>query len=275
MLVYDNPAARAVPGTNFLPSGKPVSPAVARGGRPAWGYELPWLSEPYAGLPDQPNTSLVLSDRAHYNPRALADKRWATVEDRTREVWLHIAKKEVPKLSKLQQAATSSRTLFAKRLSTLTSREARRILAKTKPPKEVQNRNRRIMRELLTYYRGNEKRERETKKKAEKEALDKAKKEEEMREAKRAARKLNFLITQTELYSHFVGSKIKSPSSNLLSRMSGADRGPARSERGRRVGGHGRRRPAPGRRRRRARVDRGDGFGRDRTDRSRALRHRL
>lgn len=60
------------------------------------------------------------------------------------------------------------------------------------------------------FMKGNEKREREARKKAEKEALDKARKEEEVREAKRQARKLNFLITQTELYSHFVGSKIKS-----------------------------------------------------------------
>ncbi len=30
-----------------------------------------------------------------------------------------------------------------------------------------------------------------------------------MREAKRQARKLNFLISQTELYSHFIGSKLK------------------------------------------------------------------
>ena len=62
------------------------------------------------------------------------------------------------------------------------------------------------------FMKGNEKREREARKKAEKEALDKARKEEEVREAKRQARKLNFLITQTELYSHFVGSKIKSAS---------------------------------------------------------------
>lgn len=58
--------------------------------------------------------------------------------------------------------------------------------------------------------RGNEKREREGRKAAEKAALDKARKEEELLEAQRAARKLNFLITQTELYSHFVGSKMNS-----------------------------------------------------------------
>lgn len=62
----------------------------------------------------------------------------------------------------------------------------------------------------MMYMKGNEKRERESRKKAEKEALDKTRKEEEVRDAKRQARKLNFLITQTELYSHFVGNKIKS-----------------------------------------------------------------
>lgn len=47
-------------------------------------------------------------------------------------------------------------------------------------------------------------------KRAEKEAVDRAKEEEEKREAARQARKLEFLISQTELYSHFVGSKLKS-----------------------------------------------------------------
>lgn len=62
---------------------------------------------------------------------------------------------------------------------------------------------------MLVFWRGNDKRDKERKTKAERAELDKVKKEEELREAKRAARKLNFLITQTELYSHFVGSKLK------------------------------------------------------------------
>lgn len=72
---------------------------------------------------------------------------------------------------------------------------------------------------MLMFWKRNEKDERDNRKKAEKEALDKAKKEEEERESKRQSRKLNFLITQTELYSHFVGSKIKSESSYPLSHL--------------------------------------------------------
>jgi chromatin-remodeling ATPase INO80 len=45
-------------------------------------------------------------------------------------------------------------------------------------------------------------------KNAEREAIHRAKREEEHREARRQARKLNFLLTQTELYAHFVGGKV-------------------------------------------------------------------
>lgn len=62
---------------------------------------------------------------------------------------------------------------------------------------------------MLLYWRKNEKDELAARKKADKEALDRAKAEEEARESKRQARKLNFLLTQTELYSHFIGKKIK------------------------------------------------------------------
>ena len=117
---------------------------------------------------------------------------------------------------KVAQQTTNSRLFFCKRLSSIVAREAKRASTRTKNTKDVQTRAKRVMRELMMFMKGNEKREREARKKAEKEALDKARKEEEVREAKRQARKLNFLITQTELYSHFVGNKIKSSCSTLL-----------------------------------------------------------
>lgn len=61
----------------------------------------------------------------------------------------------------------------------------------------------------MAFWKKNEKDEMIAKKKADKEALERAKAEEEAREAKRQSRKLNFLLTQTELYSHFIGKKIK------------------------------------------------------------------
>jgi hypothetical protein len=66
------------------------------------------------------------------------------------------------------------------------------------------------MREMLVTFKKAERDERDARKREQKEAVDRAKVEEEKREATRQARKLEFLISQTELYSHFVGSKLKS-----------------------------------------------------------------
>jgi hypothetical protein len=75
--------------------------------------------------------------------------------------------------------------------------------------KEAATKAKKVMREMLVYWKKNEKDELAARKRAEKEQLEKAKAEEEAREAKRQSRKLNFLLTQTELYSHFIGKKLK------------------------------------------------------------------
>lgn len=48
----------------------------------------------------------------------------------------------------------------------------------------------------------------ELRKKEEKDAADALKRNEELREAKRQQQRLNFLLTQTELYSHFMQNKL-------------------------------------------------------------------
>ena len=97
------------------------------------------------------------------------------------------------------------------RLATLSSIQARRPFVKTaKATKDVQAKAKRLMREMLVFWKKNEKEERDVRKREQKEAIDRAKVEEEKREAARQARKLEFLISQTELYSHFVGNKLKS-----------------------------------------------------------------
>ncbi|BGP15225.1 Putative DNA helicase ino80 [Rhodosporidiobolus nylandii] len=153
--------------------------------------------------------SPMSEDGDEVGPAKKKKKQTLTPEELEKKVWVQIARKDVPKAFKVAQQQTSSRQFFSKRLSAIVARDAKRAATRTKGVKEVQTRAKRVMRELMMYMKGNEKRERESRKKAEKEALDKARKEEEVREAKRTARKLNFLITQTELYSHFVGSKVK------------------------------------------------------------------
>jgi DNA helicase INO80 len=97
------------------------------------------------------------------------------------------------------------------RIARLASTQARKPFTRTtKGTKDAQAKAKRLMREMLVFWKKNEREERDLRKREQKEATDRAKVEEEKREAARQARKLEFLISQTELYSHFVGSKLKS-----------------------------------------------------------------
>ena len=99
----------------------------------------------------------------------------------------------------------------------MSSLQARRPFIRTaKGAKDVQAKGKRLMREMLVFWKKNEKEERDVRKREQKEAIDRARIEEEKREAARQARKLEFLISQTELYSHFVGNKLKSKRIHVL-----------------------------------------------------------
>ncbi|KAK9321105.1 SNF2 family N-terminal domain-containing protein [Lipomyces orientalis] len=125
-------------------------------------------------------------------------------------IWRDIARKDIPKVARIVSSSVTIKQTNARKTAQLAVKEARRWQFRTnKNVKDLQAKARRAMREMLVYWKRNEREERDSRRKAEKEALDRAKKEEEQREARRQARKLNFLITQTELYSHFIGRKIK------------------------------------------------------------------
>lgn len=138
--------------------------------------------------------------------RAIARLYQSTYES----IWKDMARRDAAKTFKQIQSISNVQKSNLKKTSVLASKEARRYQFRTnKNMKDLQARARRGMKEMLAFWKKNEKEERDLRKRAEKEALDLAKKEEEERESKRQARKLNFLITQTELYSHFIGRKIK------------------------------------------------------------------
>lgn len=125
-------------------------------------------------------------------------------------IWKDMARKDSNKMSRLVQQIQSIRSTNFKKTSSLCAREARKWQSRNfKQVKDFQTRARRGIREMSNFWKKNEREEREIRKKAEKVALEQAKKEEEEAETKRQAKKLNFLLTQTELYSHFIGRKIK------------------------------------------------------------------
>ncbi|THH20832.1 hypothetical protein EW146_g598 [Bondarzewia mesenterica] len=137
-------------------------------------------------------------------------KRLKALDEAQRKVWKNIARREVAKVYKYQAMGYQQRQAQLKRVAMLCSIQARRPYSRTpKATKDVQAKSKRLMREMLVFWKKNEKEERDVRKREQKEAIDRAKVEEEKREAARQARKLEFLISQTELYSHFVGNKLK------------------------------------------------------------------
>lgn len=125
-------------------------------------------------------------------------------------IWKDMSRKDGPKVSRLMQQTNQAKLINLRKTAVLASREAKRWqLKNNKNQKDLTSKARRAMREMFNFWKRNERLERDARKKHEKDLIDRAKKEEEDREAKRQLRKLNFLITQTELYSHFISKKIK------------------------------------------------------------------
>jgi DNA helicase INO80 len=121
-----------------------------------------------------------------------------------------LARKDVPKVVRIKEASLSTKQSNLRKTAQLAAKEARRWQMRTnKNQKDTQARAKRGMREMLAFWKRNERDERESRKNAERQELESAKKAEADREANRQKRKLNFLISQTELYSHFIGKKAR------------------------------------------------------------------
>ncbi|KAF4632347.1 hypothetical protein G7Y89_g5782 [Cudoniella acicularis] len=126
------------------------------------------------------------------------------------QIWRDLARKDVNKVFKLAGESYATRVSNLKKTAILASKEAKRWQLRTnKGTKDLQARAKRVMREMMSFWKRNEREERDLRRAAEKQEIENAKKAEADREANRQKRKLNFLISQTELYSHFIGKKIK------------------------------------------------------------------
>uniref|UniRef100_A0A7N6AMM9 Chromatin-remodeling ATPase INO80 n=1 Tax=Anabas testudineus TaxID=64144 RepID=A0A7N6AMM9_ANATE len=159
----------------------------------------------------RPYVTKIFAKFSHDAPLPMVKKKHLTIEQlnaRRRKIWLAIAKKEIPKSFKQKTSAKNLVLTNAKKLAHQCMREVRRAAIQAqKNCKETLPRARRLTKEMMLYWKKYDKVEKEHRKRAEKEALEQRKLDEEMREAKRQQRKLNFLITQTELYAHFMSGK--------------------------------------------------------------------
>lgn len=134
-------------------------------------------------------------------PEAIAARR--------RKLWILMAKKELGKVQRAKVNNHKEVLIGCKRISTLCMKTFRqKAMQSQKNMKETIWRAKRLTREMQGYWKRYDRVERETKRRMEKEAEEQRKMDVELIEAKRQQRKLNFLITQTELYAHFMSKKL-------------------------------------------------------------------
>lgn len=144
--------------------------------------------------------------------KEIAEAAASTADDERGRVWRMICRKQIPKVSKQLSNNLSIKLSNAKRTAMSCAKETKKMWTRqNRLAKDAQNRSRKQMREMLVFWKRNEKEERELRRRAEKEAAEQRRVEEEQREARRQAKKLNFLLTQTELFSHFMANKPSNP----------------------------------------------------------------
>ncbi|XP_069680112.1 chromatin-remodeling ATPase INO80 [Periplaneta americana] len=140
-------------------------------------------------------------DKQAKNPEIMAIRR--------RKIWVMMSKKE---LGKVQRAKTNNHKEMltsCKRVAQYCMKHWRqKAMQSQKNMKETVWRAKRLTREMQAYWKRYDRVERETRRRQEKEAEEQRKLDGELMEAKRQQRKLNFLITQTELYAHFMSRKL-------------------------------------------------------------------
>ncbi|CAH0402349.1 unnamed protein product [Chilo suppressalis] len=162
-------------------------------------------TEEYSPAVDKPGVRGRKKLSTLKSPEALTARR--------RRHWLLLVKKELGKVQRARTATHREVMLQRKRLATLCCKHWRHVAMQSqKNMKETVWRCKRLSREMQAYWRRYDRVERETRRRMEKEAEEQRKMDVELMEAKRQRRKLNFLITQTELYAHFMQRKLNSES---------------------------------------------------------------
>lgn len=126
------------------------------------------------------------------------------------QIWKDIARKDEPKAHRIKDTSLHIKQSNLRKTAQLSSKEARRWQQKTnKTTKDVQGRAKRGLREMMSFWKQNEKEENNNLRLAKKKAQEDAKRAEAEWEERRSRRRLTFLLTQTTFISKQVGSKIK------------------------------------------------------------------
>ncbi|EFN75626.1 Putative DNA helicase Ino80 [Harpegnathos saltator] len=128
---------------------------------------------------------------------------------RRKKIWVMMSKKELGKVQRAKSNNHKEMLISCKKVAQHCMKYWRqKAMQSQKNMKETIWRAKRLTREMQSYWKRCDRVERETRRRLEKEAEEQRKMDVELIEAKRQQRKLNFLITQTELYAHFMSRKL-------------------------------------------------------------------
>jgi len=132
------------------------------------------------------------------------------LEDRLlQREWRRLARSEVVSGHRARGGSVARAQQAARRLAEGCQKEARqRQLRGARELWRCPGRMRRISREMTAFWRKADRDNNEASRQKGREAAARRRQEEELREARRQQQGLNFLLTQTELYSHFMAHKM-------------------------------------------------------------------
>ncbi|KAL5059285.1 hypothetical protein RYX36_030889 [Vicia faba] len=136
--------------------------------------------------------------------------------DKFGKIWVNIVRRDLPRHHRNFTTFHRKQLVDAKRAADNCQREVKMKVSRSlKWTRTASMRSRKLARDMLLFWKRIDKEMLEVRKREEKEAAEALRREQEIREAKRQQQRLNFLIQQTELYSHFMQNK--SISSEALS----------------------------------------------------------
>lgn len=137
--------------------------------------------------------------------------------DKIGKVWVNIVRRDIPRHHRAFTNLHKKQLGDAKRFSEICQREVKLKVGRSiKLMRGAAIRTRKLARDMLLFWKRVDKEQAELRKKEEREAAEALKREEELREAKRQQQRLNFLLSQTELYSHFMQNKSSQPTEAAL-----------------------------------------------------------
>ncbi|GJX30809.1 DNA helicase INO80 isoform X3 [Tanacetum coccineum] len=138
--------------------------------------------------------------------------------------WLNLVRKDIPKHHRLLTNFHRKQLTDAKRFSEYCQREVKMKVSRSlKLMRGASIRTRKLARDMLVFWKRVDKEMVEVRKREEKEAAEALKREQELREARRQEQRLNFLLSQTELYGHFMQNKSASQPTGTLGKKDNMD----------------------------------------------------